>query len=542
MIDHDVSHSSSTSQLEPAPHPLAVRARALREQLAAAALRLSALAEAHPALSLIALLLVAIPAILGHSIYRPLWHDELFTFYIAQQPTVSDLLRANRLIDLVPPLSFLLTRASFHLFGVNTLTTRLPEMAGFLLAMVCLFAFVRRRAGTLFGLAAATLLYTGAAEPFATEARPYGLLLGFGALGLLAWQRAREHRRFALPLLLLAAFGMLLDHVFSAYIWTALAAAEALRILDRRRIEWPLVLAWTLPLVSILTWIPLLRTHSRDIYPPAFQPSLNTLQSFYLNWPQPNVLPILGAAALMLLLVGRRSLGGAATWFLSRYEWVAMFVLLAVPTIVTVQLLRAHAAFFPRYGIPASLAISVAAALLLAFWTRADPRAALACILLALLFTRELRFALGAVVHRHVLTRTEPVTEPCEPCTLTAQLDPTLPLVDASGLAFVEMSHREAPQTLARVFYLTDPAASTAIAHANIFEGMALEKQLLPLSGTVAPYPDFIRQHRHFFVFGDYGYPEDWLLKKLHADGATLRFLGPVTSSYLSHDLYEITF
>ncbi len=223
-------------------------------------------------------------------------------------------------------------------------------------------------------------------------------------------------------------------------------------------------------------------------------------------------------------------------------DWDGTLLLLLSPTVVAIQLMRAHAAFFARYGIPASLSISILAAVLLAFWTRDDTRAALGCILLAFFVSREARFAAGAVVHRHLLTQTEPVNDPCQPCTLTAALDPSIPLVDASGIAFVEMSNRESDQTLSRVYYLTDPVASKAIAHANIFEGMALEKDVLPLRGNVASYPEFIRQHRRFFVFGDYGYPEDWLLKKLTADGATLRFLGPVKSSYTSHDLYYISF
>src|SRR5205807_7027670 len=106
----------------------------------------------------------------------------------------------------------------------------------------------------------ATLLYTGAAGEYSVEARPYGLFLGFGALALLAWQRALERRRFAIPLMLIAGFGIILSHVFAIYIWAALAFAECVRIVRRRRIAWSLVVAWTVPLLGMITWIPLLRT------------------------------------------------------------------------------------------------------------------------------------------------------------------------------------------------------------------------------------------------------------------------------------------
>lgn len=512
-----------------------------RKRLATSLLRLAEAADTHPWLVLAGVLVIAVPVILGQSLDRPLWHDELFTYAISQQPTLAQLLRVNWQIDLVPPLSFLLTRTSYHILGVNTLTTRLPEMAGFLLAMVSLFLFVRRRYGGLYGVLASTLFFTGAALPQASEARPYGLLLGLGALGLLAWQIARENGRFGTPLLLISGFGILLDHVFGAFVWLALAVAEAVRIFERRRVDWKLFAAWAVPLVSIVTWIPLLRTHSQAIFPSQFQPALHSMFGFYDSEAFVNALPVLCTAFLMLLLLGRRSLQGSKTWGFSRYEWVAIFGILLVPALIIVQLSRSHAAFFPRYGVASAIAIAALGSALLAFWTNADLRAALFCIVIALGIPKEFRYAAKAILHQHAFTRAEPVVLPCGPCTASANLDASLPLVDASGLAFVEMSHREDARTLARVYYLTDPIASAKYAHANIFEGMQLEKQLLPLRGNVSTYTEFTREHHHFFVFGDYGYPEDWLLRKLMDDGARLRFVGRYESSYESHDLYEVT-
>jgi hypothetical protein len=104
------------------------------------------------------------------------------------------------------------------------------------------------------------------------------------------------------------------------------------------------------------------------------------------------------------------------------------------------------------------------------------------------------------------------------------------------------MDHREDTATLSRVFYLTDPAAAAEYAHANIFDEMAHTKSLFGLRANVSPYADFISLHHDFFVLGNYNYPEDWLLRKLQADGATLRMLGHTSGSYSDHDLYEITF
>src|SRR3954453_7530768 len=92
----------------------------IRNRLADTFSTLADLLEIHPALCFLLLVMVFVPSVLGRSLEKPLWHDELFTFYISQAPDFSSLLRENTLIDLNPPASYLLTRASFFLFGVNT--------------------------------------------------------------------------------------------------------------------------------------------------------------------------------------------------------------------------------------------------------------------------------------------------------------------------------------------------------------------------------------------------------------------------------------
>jgi hypothetical protein len=519
-----------------------------RDRLAAAFSRLTNSLDAHPVVSFLLLVIVFVPAVLGRSLEKPLWHDELFTFYISQSPDLSSLLWKTRHIDLNPPLSYLLTRVSFSLFGINTLTTRLPEMAGFLLAMLSLFLFVRRRTGTLYGLLTATLLFTGAAGDLAVEARPYGLLLGFGSLSLLAWQKARAHDRFAIPLLLIGGFGMLLSHVFTVFIWGILAASEVARIALRRRIEWQLVIAWILPLVSIATYLPILHTHGSSIFPPAFLPNAKSILVFYESRTEPEIVCLLLTGLVMIVLVGRRAFQRARTWFLSVAEMTSVILLIAIPVILVIDLRHSHAVFFSRYATAGSIGISVFAAILLARWTALDTRAPVVCGVIALLTAGQLRLsgdlrdAVRAVLHQHILTQTEPVFEPCQTCVLARQLDASIPLVDASGLTFVEMDHREDAATLSRVFYLTDSAASFQFAHANIFESMALEHSVFPMRANVSTYSDFIQHHRRFFVLGQYDYAEDWLLRKLQADGASLRMLGPTTNSYKDKDLYEISF
>src|ERR1019366_7641814 len=57
---------------------------------------------------------------LNAMVTRHLDHDEIFTFYIAQAPTLRQLFKLSHIVDLQPPLSYLLVRASFAIFGVSS--------------------------------------------------------------------------------------------------------------------------------------------------------------------------------------------------------------------------------------------------------------------------------------------------------------------------------------------------------------------------------------------------------------------------------------
>ena len=121
------------------------------------------------------------------------------------------------------------------------------------------------------------------------------------------------------------------------------------------------------------------------------------------------------------------------------------------------------------------------------------------------------------------------------------ELDPRLPLVDASGLTFLEMNKRENAALLSRVFYLTDRDAALRYAHATIFEKTGILHEYWPIRSTVMPYRDFVLQTPHFFVLGTPDYPEDWLIPKLMDDGADLRFKGELRSSYKDQMIFEVT-
>jgi hypothetical protein len=144
------------------------------------------------------------------------------------------------------------------------------------------------------------------------------------------------------------------------------------------------------------------------------------------------------------------------------------------------------------------------------------------------------------VAQGHIFRHTEPTIVPFH---LAPGANANLPLVINSGIVFVEMNNHESLQLLDRAYYLTGGPVALHYTNANIFEGMADEIGAFHLHGHAAPYAVFVRQHPHFYLLaGDHDYPEDWLLRKLHDDGAQMRLLGNIDNSYRDHDLYDVTF
>jgi hypothetical protein len=227
----------------------------------------------------------------------------------------------------------------------------------------------------------------------------------------------------------------------------------------------------------------------------------------------------------------------------SAAELFALLGFFAVPAILALYLMHRHGAFFFRYGIVANIAVATLIPVFLAWFTRGSR--IVAWITASALFLWSLLPAHILIPQLHPSRLTLSIRKPaaCEACVLANRIAPELPFVDASGLTYLEMDSREDTGFLSRVYYLTDPSASVRYAHANIFEGMQAAKDAFPIRANVEQYSTFVREHPTFLVFGTYDYPEDWLLRKLHADGAHLCLLRTVGDpQFKDRQLWKITF
>lgn len=526
--------------LEPEPNSPAGFQRA-RSMLTQSILSATHWVDSHSLLSLAALLLIFILSDLGNSLATPMGHDELFTFYIAQAKSLHELFTQISVIDLNPPLSYLLTRASFHFFGVGTLQCRLPEMAGFALALTGIFFFVRRRAGPSFGLLAAAFLFASRAGDLNILARPYGLMLGFTALALVAWQQSSESNatwstvaaNFLLGFAIVALF---LSHVFGLMAWAAILCGEVAQIARQRRVHVARALALLLPLAAVVAYRPLIQNHGLSLFPVAFQPGGEDIFNFYMQHIDRELITLWLTALLVVLIAGRTWLRGSLRFALTEPEWVAIIAFMVAPLALILHLMLAHGAFFDRYAVIACIGTAIFFAVFLAWWCSSRSSVAIIAAILAL--TISSRTVVAIVSIPQVFRHTEPTAVPSH---LDALPDATLPLVDASGLTFVEMQRREPSALLDHTFYITGGPFAIQYAHATIFEGMQWERDNFHFASHVDSYTPFVLKHPHFYVFGTFDYPEDWLLRKLMADGARIDRIRTLDTSYKDHELYEVT-
>lgn len=508
---------------------------------------------------------------------RHLDHDELFTFYIAQAPSLRQLIQYTHTIDLHPPLSYLLVRASFALFGVSSWSCRLPFLLAYLAATALLFVFLSRLLSPLYGLIATLLLWSTPFSFLANEARPYAMLLCFTALLLVSWYRATEEdgpgsRRWAIAIVAASGFGLLLSHVFGVLAYAAFFGAELVRLWIRRKPDWPLRAALLVPLVSVITYLPLIHNRSVMLSTPQYRATPRYMVSFYWESIRFMVTPLALIALLALLWpVFRRQPPDVpvARPRAIRAPFALLLVSLSlVPLAIGILFARTGTAFFGRYGVAWLVPLALVPALLLSYRTQSNRLAGTTiALLLALVFFFNTTgkawlleqassvlppVAAARMLYAFALPPLIPVDIAPVPSYLQGELAsaprvshfdsiaPELPIVANTGLTFMELDRQETAQVAQRLYMLADDEAASTIAHDTVFAHFELVKEAFPIRGKLAPYCAFIAAHPRFVAVGAYNHPQGWLLKKLDRDGAELRVIGTCEGYSEDCQIYEI--
>ncbi len=487
-------------------------------------------------IAILVYLALAIP-----SARRHLWHDELYTYYIAKAPSVAQLLKDVRL-DLHPPLGYLSVRLSLALFGDNELATRIPFVAAFLIGSLSFYRFVAERLRPAYGLLAMLVWWSTPFFMFSTEARPYALVVAFFGIAMLAWERAvvPGRRASSVVLLGLAVLAMMFSHFYTVfYIWP-FCLAELWRWYRSRKFDGAIWAALLIPCVVPLFYLSVIRGYEAGALPPVQQASPFKILAFFYHTLEPEGMILLLAVLVGLIVVFRRerqSVDGTA--LMRPLDVVFTAGLLTLPVVLGIALMKTHGAFFPRYAIPTLFAYGLLVAFFLAMYTNVSRLAAAAacCVLLASIAGTTLISSTLNTLRTWGKTTAAAVHAPP-----LDRVRPDLPLVAASGLTFLEMDHYESQATVARLYYLSDRNLALQYAHATIFEGgFVTLNQHFPLRARVAPYATFVAEHPHFLVVGTPDYAEDWLIPRLLDIHARLDYLGSFPIPYKDTEIFEVT-
>ena len=463
---------------------------------------------------------------------RFVWFDELFTLDIAKAKSIPQMWMLSRRFDFQLPAGYLLSRLSMKVFGESKLGLRFPSMLEFYVGSMVLFFYVRRKVGIAYAAAAVLILWIGETFPYATEARPYALLLMFFSILLLCWDVAThsENRSLALWGTAIANLGMLSAHFFAPLSLFPFLAAEAVRFRRTRKPDFALWTALLLPTVAIAFYIPPLDRYAALYFPSLFEASWGRIPHFYYD-----AIDVIGVALFLAVLAAslvpqeKPHVASARSW--RREELVLFGCVLLNPILLNISLMRRHGAFWDRYAITTEAVMYIGIPMLLGLRLRGNRLAGYTAAAILLVFCVQ-----GDIW----LTVSKPSLQDAS---VLAPIRPDLPLVAASGVTFFEMNHHEKPDILSRLYFLKDRSVAMEYTHTNLFEDRGFGdgmKPYFPISAKVASYADFIHQHREFLVLGTYDAPEEWLLQKLDDDGAQLIRLGTYQVPYVDTDLYLV--
>ncbi|HEY8559752.1 MAG TPA: glycosyltransferase family 39 protein [Pyrinomonadaceae bacterium] len=453
-----------------------------------------------------------------------MWNDELYTYYIARLPAMSDVWNALMTGgEQLPPFFYVVTRSAIGFFGDSGHAFRLPEMLGFAVMLLCLFIFAARRASNCAGLLAATFPLVTFAYFYAYEARPYGLVLGFAALSLFCWQSATMNvrRPFSLIALTLSLSGALCSHYYGVFVVFPIALGEAVRTLFNKKIDKPVWLACAAAVAPLFLHLPLIaraRGYAGAFWAP---PVWMNIANFYFNLLYMSVLPLLFLILLAWGYKAARARGAFARHDrapaeinVPAHELAAAIGFMLIPVICVVLAKTVTGAFTDRYAVSAIIGVSLlfafAGAKLLG--NRALPLAALA-IFMAAWF--------GLLVFNETWKASTSTATPESKIALLRNLEDDLPIIAADPYTFIELEHYAPPELRARVAYLADPEiALRRLKHNSIERGQGdLIKPWFKMN--VMDYRSYIAGRPRFFLCGDPGF-FSWIVPQLKEDGMKL--------------------
>lgn len=454
-----------------------------------------------------------------------LWNDELFTYYISRLPSMSDVWGALMSGgEQLPPFFYLVTRASVSVFGLNNIGLRFPEILGFWLMCVCLFIFVARRTSNFYGLLAAIFPLLTGAYYYAYEARPYGLMLGFGALALVCWQTATISRFRIISVigLALSLAAALSSHYYGIFIIFPIALGEAVRTYKTKRFNFPIWAAFVFAVLPLILYFPLLK-HARA-YSGGFwaKPYWTDIPDFFYNLLATAVVPLTAIIFFAGIVQffnreSERDFTDAENEFeYPLHEIAAAFGFLLIPFVCVALAKFVTGGFTDRYAISAIIGFGVLIPLIAA---RVFKDKRLIPAILIIFFVGWFGLLQLKAVKKNSGQPYKKISNLFE-----TEETKTLPIVAAEPHTFIEAFHYAPQEIASRLVYLADADLSLKhLKHNSVERGM--NDLLKPWFGlNVTDYETYIESHPQFLVYGKLGFL-DWIMPQIREEGWQVKLL-----------------
>ena len=467
--------------------------------------------------------LVYLPYVCARALLKPLWFDELATLLVARLDSFAAIMAAlNAGVDAHPPLSFLMIHWSMSHGGNELITARVPSMFGFWLMSICLYVFASRRGFRVAALLAMFMPLLSGLLYYATEARPYGLILGFSALALVLWQNIPETRYGVLTrtALFLALAADLFTHYYAVLIPIALGLGEVARTTRTKKFDWWSFSAIGAPYVSLLILRPMLVAQTGRLGVHWAHPTLQAVFEFYEISLGPILLPLLFIVFAVAIYERRRHATASAIPDLPYEELIAALAFLLIPVLSYLLAVFVTHTYTGRYSVAGLIGMSILFWWLAGRFFRRGLQSALLAglILIALIGLDELR-----MIRRVVRPRSEAPTHDLFPFTF----DGTLPIVIHDARDFLPMFHYASRDLKPRLYYLSDAKESVKYSGTVGLDQTLIDfKKLAAL--PVDNFDSFVRAHHRFLLF--WGKPEGgalvgWQMSKLKDAGARFELL-----------------
>jgi Dolichyl-phosphate-mannose-protein mannosyltransferase len=434
-----------------------------------------------------------------------LWDDELITLYVSSLRPFSQILRALRAgADGMPPAYYGLIVLVQKLPGDPHVLLRLPSIVGFLLSLLGVYWFVRKRYSAVAALSAVLILSLLPFREYAIEARSYALMVGLLAVSAALWQRVDE-RWWARPLLACCLMLAVAAHHFAVVALAGFGMAELAFSWASQRLRWSVWAALLIATLVFLTELPLLagiravlgRHYWAKI---AWSTALTTYGDIFNG---NSNLALVGVLLFGLTVAGmlfRWWHDPGRTRFESSFSFPDFLLIggfLILPAILVVLAQVSGAGYTTRYGWPAILGLALGSVFLTGdIWTKPAGSRVLAALLLVFLFqtTENFRILLYG-------QRTNPEDRWSEITRLSVE-NPTIPVAIDAGNAYLQLLYYSAPELRKQVIRVIDPEAALR------WGGTDNSELIHRLLGQFFPWRledsvNFLAAHKKFMVLSD---------------------------------------